>query len=409
MKKALVFSPLYNEEEREDARRLLISAAASGIDARCSYLESDLAKTIHHGGVAGEDAALLSRLSLAYDIFNISVSDCVIGFLNGKDEGVLVKLGIAYAMGATVFLYKYDVRVTFASGENSMVLGLSKHKPFRNVKKLFSAINAVKACKPDFGNLSCVIRDMISMGRDIAKELDEGAEFTTLVARFAAHPALTRFYNTPPSAPAPGGKVYCSGPLFCPAEHRTMKAIADSFEKRGISAYLPQRDGAEPFFMDSMGSPLAGSLFTKLLIGTINKTVFSADVKELMDCAYFVCNLNGRIYDEGAMAEAGMAFAAGKPVVLFHNDARSIFGGGLHTTLTAISATEGSSPTPEALADTVLAAAARYDQDGINIESVGCAMQKAYHRGKKYLRFFSHFKVPRDKMLLWQEGTDESK
>ena len=40
-------------------------------------------------------------------------------------------------------------------------------------------------------------------------------------------------------------KVYCSGPLFSPEEVGAMQAIADQLEKKGMSTFLPHRDGLE--------------------------------------------------------------------------------------------------------------------------------------------------------------------
>jgi nucleoside 2-deoxyribosyltransferase len=49
-----------------------------------------------------------------------------------------------------------------------------------------------------------------------------------------------------------------------------------------------------------------------------------------------VLNMNGRVPDEGAVAEAGIAFASGKPVVIYKNDARTIFKGRDNSMITGL-------------------------------------------------------------------------
>ena len=47
-------------------------------------------------------------------------------------------------------------------------------------------------------------------------------------------------------------------------------------------------------------------------------------------------NLNGRVPDEGMIVEAALAYAAGKPLVLFKDDARAPFGGYDNSMLTSL-------------------------------------------------------------------------
>ena len=51
------------------------------------------------------------------------------------------------------------------------------------------------------------------------------------------------------------------------------------------------------------------------------------DTFQIIDNDGLVLNLNGRVPDEGAMVEAGIAWALGKPIVIYKNDSRSLFGG----------------------------------------------------------------------------------
>jgi hypothetical protein len=44
-------------------------------------------------------------------------------------------------------------------------------------------------------------------------------------------------------------------------------------------------------------------------------------------CDALVMNMNGRVPDEGAVAETAVAFAAGKPLVIYKNDHRTLLNG----------------------------------------------------------------------------------
>jgi hypothetical protein len=46
-----------------------------------------------------------------------------------------------------------------------------------------------------------------------------------------------------------------------------------------------------------------------------------------IDCDVMVWNLNGRVPDEGAVSEAAIAWALGKPLVAFTDDVRSLIAG----------------------------------------------------------------------------------
>jgi hypothetical protein len=61
------------------------------------------------------------------------------------------------------------------------------------------------------------------------------------------------------------------------------------------------------------------------------------DVYELIErCSAVVCNLNGRVPDEGMIVEAALAYAVGKPLVLFKDDLRAPFGGYDNSMLTSL-------------------------------------------------------------------------
>jgi nucleoside 2-deoxyribosyltransferase len=129
-------------------------------------------------------------------------------------------------------------------------------------------------------------------------------------------------------------RIYCSGPLFCAEEIGGMSAIAKVLEDAGFRTFLPHRDGMEAYILRFSKSPLStiAGIRTR-----IDYAVFSLDVYELIErCNAVVCNLNGRVPDEGMIVEAAIAYSAGKPLVLFKDDVRAPFGGYDNSMLTSL-------------------------------------------------------------------------
>lgn len=120
--------------------------------------------------------------------------------------------------------------------------------------------------------------------------------------------------------------VYCSGPLFCAEEIAAMTAISNVLEDAGFGTFLPHRDGVERYVMGLVNTPLNTNLLG--LRDRADRAIFALDVFQIVTrCDYFVFNMNGRVPDEGGLVETGVAFSVGKPVVLYKNDRRSVFGG----------------------------------------------------------------------------------
>jgi len=105
-----------------------------------------------------------------------------------------------------------------------------------------------------------------------------------------------------------------------------MAEIAAVLQNAGHKTFLPQRDGLEPVFLPFLNSPLNISALG--LSKLADRSVFRFDLHKLVhECDVLVMNVNGRVPDEGACVEAGIAFALGKPVVLYKDDARTVFNG----------------------------------------------------------------------------------
>jgi nucleoside 2-deoxyribosyltransferase len=118
-------------------------------------------------------------------------------------------------------------------------------------------------------------------------------------------------------------KVYCAGPLFTQKERDEMAEIAAALEGLGFDTFLPHRDGLEfqPLSHVLMSKGVEPDEATELW----NQAIFAIDAfSALVASDALVVNLNGRVPDEGAVAEASMAWCAGKVVVGYKTDVRSL-------------------------------------------------------------------------------------
>ncbi|MFM0597018.1 MULTISPECIES: nucleoside 2-deoxyribosyltransferase [Paraburkholderia] len=121
-------------------------------------------------------------------------------------------------------------------------------------------------------------------------------------------------------------RVYCAGPLFNAAERAEMDSIAHTLEAAGFATFLPHRDGLEFARLKPELEKLGASVEEAARI--LDRAIFSLDTYQLLQrCDVVVANLNGRVADEGTVVEASLAWHAGKPLVLFKADARSMLGG----------------------------------------------------------------------------------
>ncbi len=107
--------------------------------------------------------------------------------------------------------------------------------------------------------------------------------------------------------------IYISAPLFNEMEIRFNENVSKFLEERGFSTYLPQRDGGEDEML----------LKDPKLWPEISKRVFERDVNALKDSSALLMIMDGRVPDEGACVELGMAYAYGKICIGFQTDTRS--------------------------------------------------------------------------------------
>jgi nucleoside 2-deoxyribosyltransferase len=112
--------------------------------------------------------------------------------------------------------------------------------------------------------------------------------------------------------------VYLAGPLFSEAERRFNAEATARLEAAGFEVYLPQRDtdrggdiasslAPAPFDNDQFPRlPLSGSPEARKL----SRTIFERDLESLLAADIVVVVLDGRVPDEGACVELGIAFGS---------------------------------------------------------------------------------------------------
>ena len=95
-----------------------------------------------------------------------------------------------------------------------------------------------------------------------------------------------------------GMRVYVAGPLFSAAERAFNLEVAARIERLGFEVFLPQRDGAEadrpPYDRMSREQRRAA--------------MFTVDRDEVLGCDVFLFITDGRVPDEGAAVELGIAY-----------------------------------------------------------------------------------------------------
>jgi len=120
-------------------------------------------------------------------------------------------------------------------------------------------------------------------------------------------------------------QIYCAGPLFNQQEKNEMESIAKALTDNGYRTFLPHRDGLE---YSNIFSYLRQKGLPEVKLNLIiSKAIFALDVYKVFESDGLVLNMNGRVPDEGAMVESGIAWAYKKKIVIYKNDNRSIING----------------------------------------------------------------------------------
>ena len=107
-------------------------------------------------------------------------------------------------------------------------------------------------------------------------------------------------------------RVYFAGPLFNEAERAYNLKIVSILEAHGYEVFLPQRDGF-------LAPELEGKTEEEK-----TEMIFAKDRDEVLKADILFMMLDGRVPDDGACVELGIAYASGKRCYGFKSDARSI-------------------------------------------------------------------------------------
>ena len=107
-------------------------------------------------------------------------------------------------------------------------------------------------------------------------------------------------------------KVYFAAPLFSQSEKDFNLELTKVLEDHGYQVFLPQRDGF-------LASELEGKSEEER-----TRMIFEKDRDEILNADVLVFLLDGRVPDEGACVELGIAYANGKRCYGIKTDARSV-------------------------------------------------------------------------------------
>jgi nucleoside 2-deoxyribosyltransferase len=94
-------------------------------------------------------------------------------------------------------------------------------------------------------------------------------------------------------------KIYFAAPLFNQAESEFNAQLCFKLEKMGFRVFLPQRDGVES----------SKSTYKEMSKDERRRAMFTMDRDEILAADIFLFILDGRVPDEGACVELGIAYA----------------------------------------------------------------------------------------------------
>jgi len=91
--------------------------------------------------------------------------------------------------------------------------------------------------------------------------------------------------------------IYFASPLFSQAERSFNLQLTQKLEERGFSVFLPQRDGVE----------IRKPAYSDMTTDELCQTIFTLDRDRILAADIFLFVLDGRVPDEGACVELGIA------------------------------------------------------------------------------------------------------
>ena len=109
-----------------------------------------------------------------------------------------------------------------------------------------------------------------------------------------------------------GKNVYLAGPMFSRAEKDFNLLLAELLEEYGYHVFLPQRDGIEAALLEGLTDE------------ELTRMIFELDEGEVLKADIVVMVCDGRVPDEGACVELGIAYANGKRCYGVKTDPRTV-------------------------------------------------------------------------------------
>lgn len=110
-------------------------------------------------------------------------------------------------------------------------------------------------------------------------------------------------------------KIYFAAPLFNEMELRRNEEYTKLLEEWGYKVYLPQREAglSAQILKDDKNDKLE-----------TNKRIFNTDLQGIKESDILLFFLDGRVPDEGACVELGIAYALGKKCIGYKTDDRNL-------------------------------------------------------------------------------------
>jgi hypothetical protein len=123
--------------------------------------------------------------------------------------------------------------------------------------------------------------------------------------------------------------------MFSAGDKAEQTELADALEKAGFDCHVPQDDGIEvAAVMELLNDPslhgdtMLEPIVLQRCVVWVTRAVCALDVFQVTKgCQCTVLNIDGRVPDEGAVVEATLAWAAGRPVVTYKTTSISELGG----------------------------------------------------------------------------------
>ena len=108
-------------------------------------------------------------------------------------------------------------------------------------------------------------------------------------------------------------KIYFAAPLFNEMELKRNEDLTKKLRESGFDVYLPQESGLSAKMIKDKDDTLK-----------VSRSLFEIDKKAIMECDILIIFLDGRVPDEGACVELGMAYAWNKKCYGYKTDDRSL-------------------------------------------------------------------------------------